>query len=191
MYDNTQRSLWLEQAYTEVCKSFGFEAKNVFIGASYPAAGARGDLSRVRPADFDTQWRGNDNERDGFFALHPISFKPKDANDPLGLSTMRAILWSLGRTHHGVRHGASKVGLSKNPDATITADVETDSKLRAILETIGPPPPGHAEPFPVRKTNRSRMVTYLCQCTRDNKIIATNRDKDATCNKCGASFVPR
>lgn len=188
MYDNTQRTLWMEQAYTGICKDFGFEPKNILIGPSYPAAGARGALERVRPADFDTQWTGNDNEKDGFLAIHPIAFKPADSNDPTGLSVLRAILWSLGRTHHGVRHGATKVGLTKNHDATISADPETDAKLRAILQQVGDPPPGFAEPFPVKKVQRSRMVTYVCSCA-GRKRYATSAKLNDTCLDCGSPCV--
>jgi len=188
MYDNGQRSLWLEQGYTDICKAFGFDPQNILIGASYPSAGARGALERIRPADFDHQWQGNDNEKDGFLAIHPMSFKPTDANDPLGLSVLRAILWAMARTHHGVRHGASKVGLTKNHDATITADAETDTKLRGILANIGDPPAGFAEPFPVKKVQRSRMVTYVCHCA-GVKFYATSAKIHSTCQDCGKPFL--
>jgi hypothetical protein len=187
MLDQTQRCLWLEQGYTAICKAFGFEAKNILITASYPPAGARGALERVRPADFDTQWAANDNEKDGFLSIHPMSFKPADANDPMGLAALRAILWAMGRTHHGVRHGASKVGLSKNHDATITADAETDAKLRAILSEVGEPPSGFAEPFPVKKVQRSRMVTYACHCS-GVKFYATSAKIQAICQQCSTQF---
>jgi hypothetical protein len=187
MYDNSQRSMWLEQGYTAICKAFGFEAKNILITASYPPAGARGALERVRPADFDSQWQANDNEKDGFLSIHPMSFKPSDANDPMGLAALRAILWAMGRTHHGVRHGASKVGLSKNHDATITADAETDAKLRAILAEVGEPPSGFAEPFPVKKVQRSRMVTYACHCS-GVKFYATSAKIQAICQTCSTQF---
>ena len=188
MYDNSQRSLWLEQGYTAICKAFGFEAKNILITASYPSAGARGALERVRPADFDTQWAANDNEKDGFLAIHPLSFKPADAAEPLGLAPLRAILWAMGRTHHGVRHGAAKVGLTKNHDATISADSETDAKLRSILAEVGAPPAGFAEPFPVKKVQRSRMVTYACHCA-GVKFYATSAKIVATCQNCGKQFM--
>lgn len=187
MYDNSQRSLWLEQAYTAICKSFGFEAKNILIGASYPPAGARGALERVRPADFDSQWHGNDNERDGFLSIHPIAFKtPIDA--------MKAILWALGRTHHGVRHGASRVGLHKEPDATITADADTLAKLKAIHAEIGDPPAGFAEPFPVKKVTRGRMVTFACHCSggkvyRTGTKLPSGKPFDAVCQHCGKQFT--
>jgi hypothetical protein len=189
MFDNSQRSMWLEQAYVAICKRYGYDAKNILIGASYPPAGARGALERVRPADFDTQWRGNDNEKDGFLSIHPLSFKPV-GNEAVGLSTLRATLWALARTHHGVRHGAARVGLSKNDDATLSADAETTAKLQSILDEIGPPPSGYSEPFPVRKVQRTRMVTYVCACAKDNRFTATNRNKDVTCNKCGVQFTP-
>ena len=188
MYDNSQRSLWLEQGYTEICKRFGFDAKNILIGASYPPAGARGALERVRPADFDTQWQGNDNEKDGFLSIHPLSFKPANDTEPAGLSTLRAILWALTRTHNGVRHGASKVGLHKEDDATISATPETAAKLQQILDEIGAPPPGFAEPFPVKKVERSRMVTYVCGCS-GKKRYATSAKLNDTCNDCGQPCV--
>lgn len=188
VYDNSQRSMWLEQAYTAICKSFGFEAKNILIGASYPPAGARGALERVRPADFDTQWSGNDNEKDGFLSIHPMAFKtPLDA--------MKAILWALGRTHHGVRHGATKVGLHKEPDATITADAETQAKLDAIHAEIGDPPAGFAEPFPIRqRSQRGRMVTFACHCSggkvyRTGTKLPSGQLWAATCNVCNHPFL--
>jgi hypothetical protein len=174
--------MWLEQAYVAVCKSFGFEAKQVMIGASYPPAGARGALERVRPADFDTQWKGNDNERDGFLSIHPLSFRtPLDA--------LKAMLWAMGRANHGVRHGATRVGLHKEPDATITADAETDAKLRGILAEIGDPPAGFAEPFPTRSTNRSRMISYRCSCAKAPAIHTSTSTLNATCGNCTTAYV--
>ena len=188
MYDNSQRSLWLEQGYVAICKAFGFESKNILIGASYPPAGARGALERVRPADFDAQWQGNANEKDGFLSIHPMSFKPSDANDPMGLSALRAVLWALARTYHGIRHGASRVGLTKNHDATISADAETDAKLRSILDEIGPPVDGFAEPFPVKKVQRGRMVCYVCHCA-GKKRYATSVKLNDVCQDCGKQCV--
>jgi hypothetical protein len=181
MYDNSQRSMWLEQGYVAICKAFGFEAKQVLIATSYPPAGARGALERVRPADFDTQWSGNDNEKDGFLSIHPISFRsPMDA--------LKAILWAMGRANHGARHGASRVGLHKEPDATITADAETDAKLQAILAEIGNPPAGFAEPFPVKSVQRTRMVSYRCSCAKAPAIHTSTSTLDATCRVCGTQY---
>lgn len=181
MLDNSQRSMWLEQGYAAICKSFGFEAKQILIGASYPPAGARGALERVRPADFDSQWQGNDNEKDGFLSIHPISFRsPLDA--------LKAMLWAMGRTNHGVRHGASKVGLHKEPDATITADPETQAKLEAILAEIGDPPAGFANPFPVKKVSRTRMVSYRCSCASAPAIHTSTSTLNATCGVCNTAY---
>lgn len=186
MYDNSRRSLWLEQGYGEICKTFGFVPQNVLIGASYPPAGARGDLSRVRPADFDTQWQGNANEADGFISIHPMAFKTP-------MSALKAILWALSRHHNGVRRGAANVGLHKEPDATITADAETEAKLKQVLDIIGDPPEGFAEPFPVRASVRGRMVAYSCKCTTAKRryltIHSASSTVDATCKVCGSDFV--
>jgi hypothetical protein len=181
MYDNSQRSMWLEQGYIALCKSFGFEQKQILIGASYPPAGARGDLSRVRPADFDTQWSGNDNEKDGFLSIHPMSFRtPLDA--------LKAMLWAMGRAHHGTRHGATRVGLHKEPNATITADSETEVKLQSILSEIGDPPAGFAEPFPVKAVNRTRMISYRCSCPSAPAIHTSTPTLTATCNTCNTVY---
>lgn len=181
MYDNSQRSLWLETLYTAMCKSFGFDQKSILIGASYPPAGARGDLSRVRPADFDTQWRGNDKEKDGFLSIHPMSFRTP-------IDCAKAMLWALARANAGVRRGAQRYGLSKNPDATIDANNGTESKLKAILSEVGDPPAGFAEPFPVRKVSRGRMVPY--SCGSGCKFYGTHRQIDATCDKHQSKFQP-
>jgi hypothetical protein len=188
MFDNSQRSMWLETAYTAMCKRFGFAEQRILIGASYPPAGARGDLSRVRPADFDRQWRGNDNEADGFLSIHPISFRsPNDC--------LKAMLWALGRTR-GARHGAAGVGLHKEPDATITASDDTQAKLDAILAEVGNPPAGFAEPFPVRQTTRGRMVAYSCGCASAKQkgrgkltIYSASSNVNAACGDCGQAFV--
>jgi hypothetical protein len=181
MYDNSQRSMWLEQGYIAICKQFGFEAKQILIGASYPPAGARGALERVRPADFDTQWSGNDNEKDGFLSIHPMSFRsPLDA--------LKAMLWAMARANCGVRRGASRVGLHKEPDATITADPETQSKLKSILAEIGDPPAGFAEPFPVRKVSRSRMISYRCSCASAPAIHTSTSTLQATCGVCQTAY---
>lgn len=181
MYDNSQRSMWLEQGYIAICKRFGFESKQILIGASYPPAGARGALERVRPADFDTQWSGNDNEKDGFLSIHPMSFRTS-------IDALKAMLWAMGRANHGVRHGASRVGLHKEPNATITADPETQAKLESILTEIGEPPAGFAEPFPVKKVSRSRMISYRCSCANAPAIHTSTSTLAAQCTICNTTY---
>ena len=181
MYDNAQRSLWLEQLDARICLEFpvGGDKKNVLITVSYPPSGARGALERVRPADMDFQWHGNDNEKDGFIAIHPIAFREG------AIGAAKAVLYARARYTYGVRWGLSHVGLHKNDDATLTASPDTLAKLQAILTEIGDPPAGAAEPFPVRKVARGRMVKYSCGCTA---VHCGSAKLDATCDKCGNKF---
>jgi len=190
MYDGSMRSMWFDSLFTEECKEFGLfpDKPSVFTGVSYPPTGARGDLSRVRPASFDTQWRGNDNEKDGFLAIHPIACKTP-------LSVAKAMLWAMAREMN-VRHGAEQFGLHKEPDATITCSPDTEARLQAILTRIGDPPPGWGEPFPIRKANRGRMVAYTCECSshggkgRGRLTVYTSTTRlEATCTDCQKPFL--
>jgi hypothetical protein len=181
MYDDTQRTLWLDQLKTELARAFGFDDNGERITVSYPSAGARGALERVRPADYDEQWRSETGEKIGSYQIHPIAMRtPMDA--------AKAALWAMARFHHGVRHGQSKVGLHKEPDATITADAETEAKLQSILNQIGEPPKGFGEPFPVKKVQRTRMVTYVCRCA-GGKVYATSAKRQMTCQVCSHQFT--
>jgi hypothetical protein len=172
--------MYLEQAYTELCKAFGFDVKNYLVTVGHPPTGARGSPAKLNPAYIDTQWRGNDNEKDGMFSVAPFTFRsPKDI--------LAAMLWAMARNRDGVRHGSSHVGLVKLADSTFRLASGTEEKLEAIIAIIGNPPEGMGDPFPFKHVGRNSMIAYKCACGL--KIYATNRLVQAQCFVCGQPFL--
>ena len=73
MFDQANRSLWLESLWTKLREEFGeirHLPNEVLITVGYPASGARGKSKKIRPCEFTNQWTGNANEK-AFLSVHP------------------------------------------------------------------------------------------------------------------------
>jgi len=197
MFDQAQRSLWLEdQLWAKLREEFtdlkGLPSE-ILITVGYPSTGARGRSEKIRPCEISKQWLGNPNEK-AFVSIHPIYFdSPRNA--------ARALLFGMGKTL-GARWGASKVGITKERDGSLSETPETTVKLDKVMNDVGEPPAGFGVPFPVREVQRTRLRKYvcstrLCSGNLDHKgdpiphkahRVASD-DEEFSCNRCGNAFV--
>ena len=196
MFDQAQRSLWLEdQLWAKLRDTFPTLKSlpaEVLITVGYPSSGARGRSEKIRPAEINQQWTGNPNEK-CFISIHPVYFdSPANA--------IKALLYQGSKVTGGARWGPRSVGLTKNDDGSIDASVACQAKIDALLQDIGEPPQGFGIPFPVRTVERARLRKYVCQtstCTtqdavgnfRKHPIIrAASDDMSVCCQDCGTSY---
>jgi len=190
IFDQAQRSLWLEdQLWPSLRKHFSIDElpAEILITVGFPSSGARGRSSKMKPAEYNTQWTGNPNEK-GMLSIHPVSFTtPRNA--------AKAMLFAAGKTR-GARWGASKLGLTKEDDGSITESSEATRKLDLVMADVGEPPAGFGIPFPVRDVQRARLrkyecVTKLCAdgTTRHAIIRAASDTLQVNCTTCGNAYV--
>lgn len=191
MFDQAQRSLWLEdQLWPKLRSTFptiGHLPGEVLITVGYPSSGARGRSEKIRPAEFNSQWTGNPNEK-MFVSIHPNYFDtPRNA--------AKALLFGAGK-QCSARWGASSVGLSKEDDGSITETPDTTSKLDKVMADVGEPPAGFGVAFPVREVQRARLRKYVCATnlcsdgiTKHPVIRAASDDLEVLCKTCGNAYV--
>jgi len=188
-YDNAIRSNWLaEQVIPELGKAFPFVAPltrgNLLVTVGFPSSGARGRSEKIRPAELNRQWTGNEGEKDGMLSIHPIYFdRPRNV--------LAASLFGLAK-HISARWGPSRVGLEKN-GADIIATPEVEAKLAEIVALIPEPPSGYGVPFPVRQVSRGRLRRYTasgnCSNGEPHPVIRSASDTlNVTC-QCGAAYI--
>lgn len=196
MFDQTARSLWLEDQLWHKLRDAFPEIQRipaeVLITVGYPSSGARGRSEKIKPAEINYQWTGNSNEKAALF-IHPVYMdKPVNA--------MKALLFAASKVCIGPRWGPQRIGLSKNDDGSITATPDTQAKLDRIIEEIGEPPAGFGLPYPVRQVDRARLRLYVNAvkyCNDDSngnkvphaKIRAASDTLNVTCQDCGNPYV--
>ena len=191
MYDQTLRSVWLEeQLWPKLRTAFPNLVQlpqEVLITVGYPSSGARGRSEKIKPAEVNYQWHGNPNEK-AFVSIHPVYFvDPKTA--------AKAVLFGASKFTGGARWGASHVGLKKMDDGTLVASPSTDAKLDEILADIGEPPAGFGVPFPVRTVQRARLRKYVnvvktCTDHSAHTIIRAASDTlQVNCTVCQNAYV--
>src|SRR5215475_1355366 len=153
MFDQAQRSLWLEEQLWNKLRDAFPTIKHlpgeVLITVGYPSSGARGRSEKIRPAEFNNQWTGNPNEK-MFVSIHPNYFDtPRNA--------AKALLFGAAKRVNA-RWGPSHVGLDKNDDGSISEiSPSTSKQLDKVLADAGDPPQGFGIPFPVREVQRARL----------------------------------
>jgi hypothetical protein len=196
MFDQASRSLWLEDQLWRKLRD-AFPAlhtipQEVLITVGYPSSGARGQSSKIKPAEINYQWTGNANEKAAIF-IHPVYL-----DSPINAA--KALIFAGAKVALGPRWGPSRVGLSKLDTGELVAEPETLAKLTAILDEIGEPPAGFGMPFPVRPVDRARLRLYVCMKAKcidatgtvlraHPKIRAASDDLNVTCNDCGVAYV--
>jgi hypothetical protein len=194
MFDQAQRSLWLEdQLWPSLRKHFGPIAHlpaEVLITVGYPSSGARGRSEKIKPAEFNSQWTGNPNEK-MFVSIHPVYFTtPRNA--------AKALLFGAAK-RVGARWGVARVGLQKEDNGDITeVDSATTAKLDAVLADVGEPPSGFGIAFPVREVQRARLRKYMCTtrnctdvyATRHPVIRAASDTLEVVCKTCSSPYIP-
>lgn len=189
MFDNAQRSIWLEQqlwpklrdAFPALKVAFPAE---VLITVGYPSSGARGRSEKIKPAEVSRQWQGNPNEK-LWIAVHPVYFDST-------LNIAKAALFGLGKAI-SARWGPNEFGLHKRDDGEIEATPATTAKLGEIIADIGDPPAGYGVPFPVRNVQRARLRRYAtvkaCDKDKPHPIIRAASDTlQVECQKCGEKY---
>lgn len=154
----------------------------VLITVGYPSSGARGRSSKIKPAEVNTQWVGNPNEK-AFISIHPIYFDSVE-------NAMKAVLFAAAKATGGARWGTARVGIDKLDDGSLVATPETQLKLDALRTEIGDPPAGFGMPFPVRNVQRARLRKYVAvavKCT-DGSVHNPHRvacdDAHFECSTC-------
>jgi hypothetical protein len=196
MYDQASRSLWLEdQLWRKLRDEFPqLQAipQEVMITVGYPSSGARGQSSKIKPAEINYQWTGNANEKAAIF-VHPVYLdKP--------INAAKALLFAGAKVTLGARWGPSHVGLEKKDTGEIVATSATEAKLLKILEEIGDPPSGFGKPFPIRNVDRARLRLYVPATTRclnpttgdvlvHTKVRSANDNLQVACTVCGTPYV--
>lgn len=155
-YDQANRSVWLaEQLWPRIRDAFPLLQRlprEALVTVGYPSSGARGRSDKIKPAEVNYQWHGNDNEK-VFISVHPVYF-----DNPLNVA--RAITFGAAK-FHGARWGAQQVGIHKETDGTLTCTAECTAKLEAIIKDAGDVPPGFGVAFPVRSVQRARLRKYV------------------------------
>ena len=191
MFDNVNRCIWLqEQLWPKLRESFDCLTRipaEVLITVGYPSSGARGRIEKIKPAEINYQWTGNENEK-AFISVHPNHFtKPVDV--------AKAIVYQGSKVTIGHRWGPARVGLTLETDGTISAEPETQRKLDNIIADIGEPPVGMGVPFPVRTVQRTRMRKYVAfdsHCadgeTPHPIIRAASDVLSVACQTCGSKY---
>jgi hypothetical protein len=193
MFDQSLRSIWLrEQLWPALHDKFPGIATlpvEVLITVGYPSSGARGRSEKIKPAEINSQWTGNPNEK-LFISIHPVYF-----DTPINMA--KALLFQTSKVTMGHRWGPRKVGLSKKSDGTIDADFNTQQKIDEILKDIGDPPSGHGIAFPVREVQRTRLRKHVCrvrECQADSSthrpIRVASDVSEFRCKRCGEDYVP-
>lgn len=188
MFDETIRATWLNsQLWPAVRDKFGFTslpAQGLFI-PGYPSSGARGQSSKIKPAEINFQWAGNANEP-FMVSIHPNYWdKPRNI--------VAALAFACGKATRGARWGAHHVGLTKNDDGSLTATPETEQKIADILADVGDPPAGYGVAFPVRTVQRTRLrkyfVRHACVNGKSHAIIRAASDTlTVTCDQCSQKY---
>lgn len=162
MFDQAQRSMWLEdQLWHRLRDTFPplhALPTEVLITVGYPSSGARGRSSKIKPAEVNTQWVGNPNEK-AFISIHPVYFDTVE-------NAMKAVLFAAAKATGGARWGAAKCGIDKLDDGSLVATPDTQIKLDALRTEIGDPPAGFGMPFPVRTVQRSRLRKYVADVAK-------------------------
>lgn len=196
MFDQASRSLWLEDQLWRKLRDAFPELRSipqeVMITVGYPSSGARGQSSKIKPAEINYQWTGNQNEKAAIF-VHPVHMATPETQ-------AKAIAFAASKVTMGPRWGPSKLGLEKQDDGSIVATPETQAKIDAIIKEIGEPPAGFGMPFPVRNVDRARLRLYVCQKDKcvdaagtvlraHPRIRAASDDLHVTCNDCGVAYV--
>jgi len=194
MFDQAQRSLWLEdQLWPKLRETFPqlrSLPSEVLITVGYPSSGARGRSEKIKPCEVNQNWQGNPNEK-AFLSIHPVYFKtPREA--------AKALLFGCAKFSHGARWGASHVGLTKEDDGTLTETADCTKKLDAVMEHVGEPPSGFGVPFPVREVQRARLRKYVpsvwtCivsgQPDKRHAVIRAATDNgNFSCSRCGVNY---
>ena len=193
MFDQSIRSIWLrEQLWPALRDKFPEIATlpvEALITVGYPSSGARGKSEKIKPAEINTQWAGNANEK-LFISIHPVYFDTS-------VNMAKALLFQTSKVTMSHRWGPRRVGLHKQPDGTIDADFETQQKIDAIIADIGEPPAGHGIAFPVREVQRARLRRYICEVAECNAsggggkhpiIRAASDTLTVKCEHCGESY---
>jgi hypothetical protein len=193
MFDQSIRSIWLrEQLWPALRTKFPEIAtlpEEALITVGYPSSGARGRSEKIKPAEINSQWTGNANER-VFIGIHPVYF---DSSQNMA----KALLFQASKSTMGPRWGPNKVGLTKEDDGTINASFTTQQKIDDIIKDIGEPPSGQGIAFPVREVSRARLRRYICDVPECNAsggggkhpIIRAASDTLAVkCEHCGESY---
>ena len=194
MFDQANRSLWLESLWTKLREEFGeirHLPNEVLITVGYPASGARGKSDKIRPCEFTNQWTGNANEK-AFLSVHPNYW-----DTPRNVA--KAVLFGAAK-QVSRRWGPARVGLNKGDDAVINETLaSTTAKLDKVLADLGEPPNGFGIPFPVRDVQRARLELYVCSVrdctdgTRHGKVRAAATSGTVKvalkCQDCGADYV--
>lgn len=190
MFDQSIRSIWLrEQLWPALRTKFPEIAtlpEEALITVGYPSSGARGRSEKIKPAEINSQWTGNANEK-LFISIHPVYFDTS-------VNMAKALLFQTSKVTMGHRWGPHRVGLSKRDDGTIDAEFNTQQKIDAIIADIGEPPSGHGIAFPVREVQRTRLRKYFTRqrCTHTgiaHPIIRAASDTlHVTCKDCGQEY---
>jgi hypothetical protein len=196
MFDNTARVTWMEcQLWAKLREMFqdlrGIPSE-ALINVGYPSSGARGRSEKIKPAEINYQWTGNQNEKVAIF-VHPVYM-----DSPM--NAMKALLFAAAKVTGGARWGPQRVGLEKHDDGSITATPATQAKLDQIISDIGEPPAGFGLPFPTRNVERARLRLYVNAvkyCNDDangNKVAhpklrAASDTLNVTCVDCGNPYV--
>jgi hypothetical protein len=195
MFDQAQRSLWLEdQLWPKLKAEFptiSYLPGELLITVGYPSSGARGRSEKIRPAEFSQQWTGNPNEK-MFVSVHPNYWTtPRDV--------AKALLFGAAKRVNA-RWGPSGIGLDKQDDGSLTEiSSNTTAKLDKILADVGEPPAGFGIPFQVREVQRTRLELYKCVSplcadnTRHGNIRAAASSGTVRvalrCQDCGSNYL--
>lgn len=197
MFDQSVRSIWLrDQLWPKLRDAFpqirALPAE-VLITVGYPSSGARGRSEKIKPCEINQQWVGNNNEQ-AFISINPVYF-----DTPLNMA--KALLFQAGKVTGGARWGASRLGLTKEKDGTLTATQECRMKIESIIADIGEPPSGHGVPFPIRDVQRARLRRYVCDVAECRNVQTSSgvlerhpiiRSASDTlkvkCEHCGESY---
>jgi hypothetical protein len=183
--------MWLEdQLWPKLRQAFPdlvYLPEHALITVGYPSSGARGRSDKIRPAEINRQWTGNQNEQ-VFISIHPVYF-----DSPINIA--KALVFQGMKHTRGARWGASHAGLEKHDDGTIEASALCQAKLDEVLKDVGEPPSGHGIAFPVRTVSRARLLKYIpsywscSDSTRHPVIRAASTTLDVKCTKCGAAYA--
>jgi hypothetical protein len=195
MFDQSIRSIWLrEQLWPALRAAFpqiNRIPEEALITVGYPSSGARGRSEKIKPCEINNQWQGNVNEQ-VFISINPVYCDTS-------LNMAKAILFQSAKQTLGNRWGPSHIGLTKNPDGTIDAGPNTQSKIETVLADIGEPPSGHGVPFAVRDVQRTRLQEYRCSftCSFDYggrlghthpRVRAASTVLSIKCEHCGEQY---
>jgi hypothetical protein len=193
MFDQSIRSIWLrEQLWPALRTKFPEIAtlpEEALITVGYPSSGARGRSEKIKPAEINSQWTGNANEK-VFISIHPVYFDSS-------VNMAKALLFQASKSTMGHRWGPTRVGLSKRDDGTIDAEFNTQQKIDDIIKDIGEPPSGQGIAFPVREVSRARLRRYICDVAECNAsgggqkhpiIRAASDTLKVKCEHCGESY---